>query len=228
MKSGCTALVLDVDLNHLIGRYANAGDSRLVICSPLDHQIALQTCDLNTNTASERERLSREHPGEDSMFVHNRLFGRSMCTRGDLLLLTGIPFSKRSFYQGFGDGYYKFPKGLLGAAQHRKYIKTLSSVEKPGIISLIDQYDTLFYAYRTPPYVTARPDTGSPYQFKAGDIAILATDGLWDLVSSEDAVEIVLRGTAQGERQLARYLLEQVVDLKQPHDDVTIVILRMM
>ena len=130
------------------------------------------------------------------------------------------------YLQGFGDGYYKLPNGLFGDAQHRKYIKTLSAIEKPGKIPLIDQYESLFYAYKTPPYLTACPDTGSPYQFKAGDIAILATDGLWDLVSSETAVEILLHGAVHNERHLSKYLLEQVIDLKQPHDDVTIITLQ--
>jgi hypothetical protein len=126
--------------------------------------------------------------------------------------------------QGFGDGYYKLPKGLLGDAQHRKYIKTLSAIEKPGKIPLIDQYEPLFYGYKTPPYITARPETGSNTSSRSGDIAILATDGLWDLVSSEVAVQIVLHGAAHNEDHLAKYLLEQVIDLKQPHDDVTIII----
>ena len=112
----------------------------------------------------------------------------------------------------------------MGDLQHRKYIKALSAVEHPGKVPLIDQYDSLFYGYKTPPYITARPDTGS-YQFKAGDIAILGTDGLWDLVSSEDVVNIVLQGAAQNDH-LAKFLLKQVVGLKRPHDDITIVILQ--
>lgn len=127
---------------------------------------------------------------------------------------------------GFGDGYYKLPKGLLGDVRHRKYIKILSAVENPGKILLIDQYASLFHAYKTPPYITARPDTGSPYQFKAGDVAILATDGLWDLVSNEVVLEIVLRGVAHNKQHLAKYLVEEVSSLKHPFDDVTIIILQ--
>ena len=85
MKAGCTALVLDVDLNNLTSHYANAGDSRLMICSILNRQILFQTDDLNAKTASEKERLSREHPNEDSLFIEGRLFGRLMCTRGEHL-----------------------------------------------------------------------------------------------------------------------------------------------
>ena len=86
IKSGCTALILDIDLNNSISHFSNAGDSRLVICNTLNHQITLQTDDLNTKTASERERLSLEHPNEDSMFINNRLFGRLMSTRGEYII----------------------------------------------------------------------------------------------------------------------------------------------
>jgi len=224
MKSGCTAMILDIDLNNLISHFSNAGDSRLVICSTLNHQITLQTNDLNTKTASERERLSLEHPNEGSMFIQNRLFGRLMCTRGEYIMsLTTLP-SITIHFQGFGDGYYKLPKGPLGDVQYRKYIKTLSSIERPGIIPLIDQYESLFYGYKTPPYITARPETGQ-YQFKSCDIAILATDGLWDLISGEAAAQIILHGATHNEDHLAKYLLEQVIDLGlKPQDDVTIII----
>ena len=88
MRAGCTALVLDIDLNSLMGYYANAGDCRLVICSSdrRQGQVLLQTQDLNTKTPSEQERLSREHPNEDMLLIHDRLFGRLIATRGQTAL----------------------------------------------------------------------------------------------------------------------------------------------
>lgn len=88
------------------------------------------------------------------------------------------------------------------------------------------QYASLFYGYKTPPYVTAHPDTGPAHQFQKGDIAVMATDGLWDLVSSEDVVEIISRGLKSNTNHLAKYLLEKVKERKQPGDDVTIVVLQ--
>ncbi|KAF8153201.1 phosphatase 2C-like domain-containing protein [Crassisporium funariophilum] len=207
IKSGSTALILDVDLTKMVATYANAGDCRLVICNsnPGERQTLRQTEDLNMKTPSERERLMREHPNEDQFIVSDRLFGRLMCTRG------------------FGDGYYKLPKGLLGDGQHRRYIDTLSSIERRGKIPMNAQYANLFYGYRTPPYLTATPATGE-YQLRTGDIVIMATDGLWDLVSSETAVDIVLQGVATQKHDLARYLLEQVKAEKSPGDDVTVLI----
>jgi pyruvate dehydrogenase phosphatase len=84
VKSGCTALVLDIDVATLTASFANAGDCRAVICSTSvgpDERL-LQTEDLNAKTPSEQKRLKREHPGEDLIVVSGRLFGRLMSTRG--------------------------------------------------------------------------------------------------------------------------------------------------
>jgi len=204
IKSGSTALVLDVDLTTLSATYANAGDCRLVLCH--EGTTILQTEDLNSGTPSERERLVREHPNEDQMFVGGRLFGRLMSTRG------------------FGDGYYKLPNGFLGT-EHRKYINTLSAIERPGKIPMNQQYAPLFFAYKTPPYLTSTPQIGE-HQLVKGDIIIMATDGLWDLISSKDASSIVHQGVAEMHDNLANYLLERVKVLKPPGDDVTILVIQ--
>lgn len=84
VKSGCTALVFDVNITTMIASFANAGDCRAVVFSTsIDpSQRLLQTEDLNAKTPSEQERLKREHPGEDLIVVSGRLFGRLMSTRG--------------------------------------------------------------------------------------------------------------------------------------------------
>lgn len=88
------------------------------------------------------------------------------------------------------------------------------------------QYAPLFYAYKTPPYIISRPETGT-WQLEKGSLVILATDGLWDLISSEEAIEIVLRGlSTDGVEDLAQYLLHEVKTLKVPGDDVTLIVLR--
>ncbi|KAF8062325.1 phosphatase 2C-like domain-containing protein [Lyophyllum atratum] len=208
VKSGCTALVLDVDLDTLTASFANAGDCRAVSFRPSQEPpIRLQqTEDLNAKTATEQERLKREHPGEDSLIVGGRLFGRLMSTRG------------------FGDAYYKLPLGLIGNWQHRRYIDALSSVEDPGKVTMSDQYHSMFYLYRTPPYLTATPEVGT-MELQEDAFVIMATDGLWDCVSSDVAVEIVLRGMAQEVDNLAEYLLQAVMAIRSPGDDVTILLL---
>lgn len=78
VKSGSMALIFDVDLSTLLANYANLGDCRLVIRDLSlegSRALSLQTEDMNMNTATERERLVREHPNEDHMIIANRLAG---------------------------------------------------------------------------------------------------------------------------------------------------------
>ncbi|TFK31726.1 phosphatase 2C-like domain-containing protein [Crucibulum laeve] len=208
IKSGCTALVLEINVDDLTALFANAGDCRLVIAnSNGDQEALLQTTDLNAKSLSEQERLAREHPGEELVVVSGRLFGKLMSTRG------------------FGDGYYKLPTGILNR-QHKKYINVLSSIETSSKVPMSDQYDSYFYGYKTPPYVVSTPVTGLT-QLEKGNFVIMATDGLWDLVSTDDAVRIVQEGIVSAAESLANYLLDTVMSITPPGDDVTIIILRL-
>lgn len=208
VKSGCTALIFDIDLNSMLGSFANAGDCRLVVCNSSKNYVR-QTVDLNAKATSEVERLQQQHPGEDMLIVSGRLFGKVMSTRG------------------FGDGYYKLPRGgLMGNRKHRKYIDILSSIEPKNKIPMNAQYDSYFYGYQTPPYITAAPEVGT-LPLETGDVVIMASDGLWDLISSDDAANIVLAGVASGETRLATYLLERVIGTQSPGDDVTILVLQL-
>lgn len=79
---------------------------------------------------------------------------------------------------------------------------------------------------KPPPYIISRPETGT-WQLEKGSLVILATDGLWDLISSEEAIKNVLRGlSTDGAEDLAQYLLHEVKTLKAPGDDVTLIVLR--
>ncbi|KAG6857521.1 hypothetical protein H0H87_002146 [Tephrocybe sp. NHM501043] len=208
VKSGCTALVFDIDVETMTASYANAGDCRAVVFNPelQDHQIQ-QTEDLNAKTPSEQARLSREHPGEDCVIVGGRLFGRIMSTRG------------------FGDAYYKLPLGRIGNWQHRRYIETLSAVEDRGKVTMSEQYVSMFHHYQTPPYLTATPVVGT-FQLSEAGFVIMASDGLWDCVSTDAAVESVRQGLEQGADNLAEYLLNAVRSIRSPGDDVTIMLLQ--
>ncbi|KXJ89519.1 phosphatase 2C-like domain-containing protein [Microdochium bolleyi] len=119
------------------------------------------------------------------------------------------------------------------------------------ILTLGERYEAMFSAYRTPPYVSAVPDvqvwseelasaaTSAAAARNTADrvledtnskrrmLGILATDGLWDLVSSDEALSF-LRGAVAGQQEvnLAEALLEYVVEEKgaKPGDDVTILV----
>ncbi|KAF7319407.1 PPM-type phosphatase domain-containing protein [Mycena chlorophos] len=205
LRSGCMALVLDLDSEARSIHYANAGDCRALAFDLADPLALQQTTDLNAKSTSEQERLQREHPGESQLVVGGRLFGKLMSTRG------------------FGDGYYKLPRGLNGW-QHRRYVDILSSFDlESGKVAMSAQYDSYFYGYRTPPYITATPDVGV-FQFDEGKVLVAASDGLWDLASNEEIAIIVKAGIESGAESLASYVLDTVMESRNPGDDVTVLV----
>ncbi|KAK7001041.1 PPM-type phosphatase domain-containing protein [Favolaschia claudopus] len=225
LRSGCMALILDIDLPGRRVIYANAGDCRAVVCEvvpsgdseensnpPSTAELRIQqTVDLNAKSSSEQERLSREHPNEPSLIVSGRLFGKLMSTRG------------------FGDGYYKLPRGLNNW-KHKKYVDVFSLLDRASKkVPMNEQYYQYFYGYRTPPYITPTPDTGvmslSAEDRETGSgFVVCGSDGLFDLVTSEMAAETVREGIRNGVGNLATYLLERVMP-KRPGDDVTVIVL---
>ncbi|KAJ6618655.1 phosphatase 2C-like domain-containing protein [Mycena sp. CBHHK59/15] len=201
LRSGCTALILDIDLSNTTVNYANAGDCRAVVYDARDSGdvgMLQQTVDLNAKTPSERERVKSEHPNEDLLIVSGRLFGKLMSTRG------------------FGDGYYKLPGGINNR-KHKKYIDTLSSVEQSGKVPLNAQYDSYFYGYRTPPYLIATPDVGV-MKVTGESFIVCGSDGLFDLATSEEVARAVQQGIKDG--------VGNGVLNKLPGDDVTILVLK--
>jgi pyruvate dehydrogenase phosphatase len=129
------------------------------------------------------------------------------------------------FPLGFGDVYYKLPcSGPLGKFTHKRYIDALSAAEEPGKVPMNEQYNAYFYGYRTPPYITPRPES-STVAVSEGDIIILASDGLWDRVTTLDAAEAVWSGMQTGVPNLAGSLLQSATDRRPPGDDTTIVVL---
>ncbi|KAK6330294.1 hypothetical protein TWF730_004788 [Orbilia blumenaviensis] len=76
--------------------------------------------------------------------------------------------------RAFGNRRFKVPDELGGKSTRNKR-----------------QYGIL----RSPPYITAEPVVTVYEGLKEGDFVLLATDGLWDFLSSEDAVALVGRWT---------------------------------
>ncbi|KAK0388892.1 hypothetical protein NLU13_2469 [Sarocladium strictum] len=81
--------------------------------------------------------------------------------------------------RAFGDHRIKWPYALIQAAQ----AKLWSWSPRPK-------------ADRSPPYLTARPEVTTRRVQPATDFVILASDGLWDVMSSADAVSCVERWLA--------------------------------
>lgn len=79
--------------------------------------------------------------------------------------------------RAFGDHRWKWPSADVSAAQARLF----GYAPRPNS--------------KTPPYMTARPEV-TTRQVSSSDFAILASDGLWDVISSADAVACVERWLA--------------------------------
>ncbi|KAI9837203.1 MAG: hypothetical protein M1837_003082 [Sclerophora amabilis] len=77
--------------------------------------------------------------------------------------------------RAFGDGLWKWPLETINVASKRFWGRD----PRPG--------------YQTPPYLTAEPviSTTKIQSGKDGDFLIMATDGVWDHISSQHAVECV-------------------------------------
>ncbi|KAH7160511.1 phosphatase 2C-like domain-containing protein [Dactylonectria estremocensis] len=241
--SGCTASMLMIKVPHSCQEtpsadIINLGDSRVVVASfNPEPYIQAASIDLNSGVQDEQSLIISQHPVDDpnDIFVGGRLFGETLSTRA------------------FGDGLYKLPlRADQKRDQHRDLIYQLSvhqqaaaaSKGRKKIIPLIDRFDTLFWAYKSPPYISSTPQVtkvplasqdNSPNSKESHRIVgIVATDGLWDMVSSEEAVEILNQASSQDtavslsdELNMAQILLDGVVERRgrKPGDDVTILVL---
>ncbi|SCV44382.1 related to Type 2C Protein Phosphatase [Fusarium fujikuroi] len=76
--------------------------------------------------------------------------------------------------RAFGDHRWKWPEELIRKVKHDFY----GTAPRPSA--------------KTPPYMTARPEV-TTRKIQTEDFVILASDGLWDMMSNEDAVSCVSR-----------------------------------
>lgn len=75
--------------------------------------------------------------------------------------------------RAFGDGLWKWPVDVLLECKSKFFWKS----PRPG--------------YKTPPYLTAAPVITTTQIREEGEFLILASDGLWDNLTSEQAVKLV-------------------------------------
>ena len=171
--SGSCALLAAFDPESSTLRVACTGDSRAVL-GRWDPSSQSYTCiplseDQTGFNEKEVERLAREHPNEPDIIDP---------TSGRLL---GIAVTR-----AFGDHRWKWDNDFIKTVQ----CKFWGTSPRPGS--------------KTPPYMTAEPEVTEteivrvdPKDKGAGparsDFMIMASDGLWDRISSEHAVECVAR-----------------------------------
>ena len=161
--SGSCALLALYDPAKSVLRVANVGDSRAVFgrWDGTKYVCEPMSVDQTGFNQDEVSRLTREHPGEDK--IVDPKSGR----------VHGIAISR-----AFGDARWKWPNELSKLA-HDKFWGP--SPRPNGMI-------------KTPPYLTAEPEimeTKVRTDSEHPDFLIMASDGLWDQMSSEDAVTCV-------------------------------------
>jgi pyruvate dehydrogenase phosphatase len=167
-SSGSCALLAMHDPETGLLRTACVGDSRAVVGRRNPETGAWtslpQTVDQTGSNKNEVARINSEHPGEDDIVKDGPGGGRVL----------GIMVSR-----AFGDGFWKWD------ADTQK--KIASTYFNGGYAKEIP-----FAGLKTPPYLTAEPIV-TKTEVVAGDFLIMASDGFWDHVSSEQAVELVRR-----------------------------------
>ncbi|PZD33031.1 PTC1, serine threonine protein phosphatase [Pyrenophora tritici-repentis] len=174
--SGSCALLAAFDPQTSTLRVACTGDSRAVL-GRWDPESATYTAmplsvDQTGFNEAEVQRLNAAHPDEPNMLDPNS--GR----------LLGIAVTR-----AFGDHRWKWDNESVKTAQHKFW----GPAPRPGS--------------KTPPYMTAEPEVtetkivraggtvtaGKAEEDKKSDFLILASDGLWDRISSDHAVECSVR-----------------------------------
>lgn len=176
--SGSCALLAAFDASTSTLRVACTGDSRAVLGrwdpATSSYKAIPLSEDQTGFNAAEVARLSQDHPDEPSIIDPKT--GR----------LLGIAVTR-----AFGDHRWKWDNDLVKACQHKFW----GTAPRPGS--------------KTPPYMTAEPEitetkivrcepddySSSNTSSSAGksDFLIMASDGLWDRISSEHAVACVQR-----------------------------------
>ncbi|XP_029636696.1 pyruvate dehydrogenase [acetyl-transferring]-phosphatase 1, mitochondrial-like [Octopus sinensis] len=183
--SGSCACVAMVDGTNLY--VANTGDCKAVLGVNVgDDQWEAKELshDHNADNVQECRRLVNSHPNEGTHLIRN---GRLL---GDLAPL-----------RAFGDVRYKWP------ARELKHVVKTMAYSTPYGNNLIPAH------YHTPPYLTAEPEVISRRLTPKDKFLVLATDGLWEMVTPEKVVKIIA-GHMEG---------KQVhVNFRLPYSEITL------
>lgn len=165
--SGAVAALAMIHKNNLV--VGGCGDVQSVVGRWDREKSSYQTITLtnehHVNLPSERERLLTEHPGEQFVIYAGRVLGGLQPSRA------------------FGDGRYKWSVSQMQKLSEILSFSEPSDGKKPKITPPMH--------YFSPPYVTAKPDVKSLELSSDDHFMIMATDGLWDCMTNEEAVRHV-------------------------------------
>lgn len=166
--AGCTACVAHVGTDGI--HVANAGDCRAVLGVQEEDgswSALPLSWDHNSQNQSELERIQAQHPSseKDTVVTDDRLLGVLMPLRA------------------FGDMKFKWSCEL-----QQSVLAGLDSGVDQDSLSL---YQYTLPNYLTPPYLDAAPEL-TYHELRPQDrFLILGTDGLWDELGNEEAVQLI-------------------------------------
>ncbi|UJR36978.1 hypothetical protein I4U23_029686 [Adineta vaga] len=163
---------------------ANCGDARAVLGTTDDHGNTIAV------PLSIDHNIRNQNEVERVLSEHAPNESHSVI-RSDRLLGLLMPF------RAFGDIRLKWPLTAL-----REY---LQPYYKKG--------DAIPHFYLTPPYLTARPEITKHKITKKDKFLVLATDGLWDLLTSEKVVELI-SNHQKGVQSFDRFVLTKTENKK--------------
>uniref|UniRef100_A0A8C5WQW6 [Pyruvate dehydrogenase [acetyl-transferring]]-phosphatase 2, mitochondrial n=1 Tax=Laticauda laticaudata TaxID=8630 RepID=A0A8C5WQW6_LATLA len=190
--SGATACLAHVDQLHL--HVANAGDCRVILGAqnPNGTWSALPlTRDHNAFNESEILRLKSEHPTSEgnTLLMNDRLLGVLMPSRA------------------FGDVMFKWSQDL-----QQSILKNHCNLEDLNI------YEYVPPCYHTPPYLTAEPEV-TYHKIKQQDkFLVLASDGLWDMLSNEEVVQLIANHMVEDDVQKTQLTFKKPTSLGYVQD----------
>ncbi|KAK6186406.1 hypothetical protein SNE40_008447 [Patella caerulea] len=178
--AGAVACVAYIDGTDMF--VANVGDCRAVlgVNKGADNWEAKElTQQHDANNESEVNRILKQHPNESNNVIKNgRLFG-------DL-----APF------RAFGDVRYKW---------HAKDLKHIMNTNRfPHSFISVYGDKLLPNNYNTPPYLIAEPEIKYHQLSPKDKFLVLASDGLWDMISPEKVIQLVA-GHMDGRQVLVNF-----------------------
>ncbi|XP_042294241.1 pyruvate dehydrogenase [acetyl-transferring]-phosphatase 2, mitochondrial [Sceloporus undulatus] len=185
--SGATACVAHVDSVHL--HIANTGDCRAVLgVKNKDGTWSALPLTRDHNCFNELEilRFKRGHPPseEDTVIVNNRLLGVLMPSRA------------------FGDVRFKWSQEL-----QQSVLGNSCNTEALNI------YEYALPNYHTPPYLTAEPEITYHKLRRQDKFLVIASDGLWDMLSNEEVVKLVGDHLAEADVQKRQLTFKKPANL---------------
>ncbi|XP_018519416.1 pyruvate dehydrogenase [acetyl-transferring]-phosphatase 2, mitochondrial [Lates calcarifer] len=166
--AGCTACVAHIGTDGI--HVANAGDCRAVLGVREEDgswSALPLSKDHNSQNPAEVERIKAQHPPSerDKVVTDDRLLGVLMPLRA------------------FGDVRFKWSCELQQSI--------LASLESGVDLDSLNLYQYTPPNYLTPPYLDVTPEITYHKLRPQDSFLILGTDGLWDELSSEEAVRLV-------------------------------------